>query len=342
MKSLKLMAAGAAIAIIGCAGTVKADTLSDVQKRGALVCGVNGPTGLTGFGIPDDQGHLRGLDVDVCRAVASAIFGDDTKVKYVPLGSKERFTALQSGEIDLLVRNSTWTFSRENDLGLEFVAVNYYDGQGFMVRKELGVDSALKLSGATICVQTGTTTEKNLADWFATNKLQLKTVVFENADQARGAYDEGRCDAYTTDASGLASERTQLKNPSDNIILPEIISKEPLGPVVRHGDDRWGGIVRWSFFVMLIAEEKGITQANVDQVKASSQDPEVRRMLGVDDDMGKMLGLPKEWAYNIIKNVGNYGESFERNVGLKTPLGLARGLNQLWNKGGLQYAPPIR
>ncbi len=342
MKSLKLMAAGAAIAIIGCAGTVKADTLSDVQKRGALVCGVNGPTGLTGFGIPDDQGHWRGLDVDVCRAVASAIFGDDTKVKYVPLGSKDRFTALQSGEIDLLVRNSTWTFSRENDLGLEFVAVNYYDGQGFMVRKELGVDSALKLSGATICVQTGTTTEKNLADWFATNKLQLKTVVFENADQARGAYDEGRCDAYTTDASGLASERTQLKNPSDNIILPEIISKEPLGPVVRHGDDRWGGIVRWSFFVMLIAEEKGITQANVDQVKASSQDPEVRRMLGVDDDMGKMLGLPKEWAYNIIKNVGNYGESFERNVGLKTPLGLARGLNQLWNKGGLQYAPPIR
>jgi general L-amino acid transport system substrate-binding protein len=341
MNSLKLLAVGAAI-VVGVAGVAKADTLGDVQKRGELNCGVNGPTGLTGFGIPDDQGHWRGLDVDVCRAVASAIFGDDTKVKYVPLGSKERFTALQSGEIDLLVRNSTWTFSRENDLGLEFVAVNYYDGQGFMVRKELGVDSALKLSGATICVQTGTTTEKNLADWFQANKLELKTVVFENADQARGAYDQGRCDAYTTDASGLASERTQLKNPSDNIILPEIISKEPLGPAVRFGDDKWVGLVRWSYFAMLIAEEKGITQANVDQIKGSSQDPEVRRLLGVDDDMGKMMGVPKDWAYHVIKNVGNYGESFERNVGLKTQLGLARGLNELWNKGGLQYAPPIR
>ena len=341
MNNLRLLALGAAI-VVGVAGVAKADTLGDVQKRGALSCGVNGPTGLTGFGIPDDQGHWRGLDVDVCRAVASAIFGDDTKVKYVPLGSKERFTALQSGEIDLLVRNSTWTFSRENDLGLEFVAVNYYDGQGFMVRKELGVDSALKLSGATICVQTGTTTEKNLADWFQANKLELKTVVFENADQARGAYDQGRCDAYTTDASGLASERTQLKNPSDNIILPEIISKEPLGPAVRFGDDKWVGLVRWSYFTMLIAEEKGITQANVDQIKASSQDPEVRRLLGVDDDMGKMMGVSKDWAYHVIKNVGNYGESFERNVGLKTPLGLARGLNELWNKGGLQYAPPVR
>jgi general L-amino acid transport system substrate-binding protein len=220
MKSLKLLAVGAAVAMGFGAAAARADTLSDVQKRGTLICGVNGPTGLTGFGIPDDQGHWRGLDVDVCRAVGAAIFGDDSKIKYVPLGSKERFTALQSGEIDLLVRNSTWTFSRENNLGLEFVAVDYYDGQGFMVRKELGVDSALKLSGATICVQTGTTTEKNLADYFQTNKLQLKTVVFENADQARGAYDQGRCDAYTTDASGLASERTQLKNPSDNIILP--------------------------------------------------------------------------------------------------------------------------
>ena len=341
MKTLTLLAAGAAFAVGLGAGAAKAGTLADVQKRGTLVCGVNGP-GLTGFGIPDDQGHWRGLDVDVCRAVASAVFGDDTKVKYVPLGPKERFTALQSGEIDLLVRNSTWTFSRDTDLGLDFVAVNYYDGQGFMVRKELGVDSALKLSGATICVQTGTTTEKNLADWFQTNKLELKTVVFENADQARQAYDQGRCDAYTTDASGLASERTQLKNPGDNIILPEIISKEPLGPAVRHGDDNWGDVVRWSYFVMLIAEEKGITQANVDQVKASSQDPEVRRMLGVDEDIGKMMGVPKDWAYHVIKNVGNYGESFERNVGLKTPLGLARGLNELWNKGGLQYAPPIR
>jgi general L-amino acid transport system substrate-binding protein len=218
----------------------------------------------------------------------------------------------------------------------------FYDGQGFMVRKELGVDSALKLSGATICVQTGTTTEKNLADWFQANKLELKTVVFETNDQTRQAYDQGRCDAYTTDASALASERTQLKNPSDNIILPEIISKEPLGLVVRQGDDKWAGLVRWSYFAMLIAEEKGITQANVDEMKASSQDPEVQRLLGAGDDMGKMMGVSKDWGYHIIKNVGNYGEIFERNVGLKTPLGLARGLNELWNKGGLQYAPPMR
>jgi len=342
MKSLKLLAVGAALAIVAVAGTANAGTLADVQKKGVVTCGVNGATGLTGFGIPDDQGNWRGLDVDLCLAVAATVFGDATKVKFVPLGSKERFTALQSGEIDLLARNSTWTFSRDTDLGLDFVAVNYYDGQGFMVRKERGVSSALKLSGATVCVQTGTTTEKNLADYFRTNNLELKTVVFENADQARGAYDEGRCDPYTTDASGLASERTQLKNPSDNVILPEIISKEPLGPAVRHVDNNWGDIVRWSFYAMLIAEEKGISQANVDQIKSSSQDPEVRRMLGVEDDMGKMMGVSKDWAYNIVKQVGNYGESFERNVGLKTPLGLARGLNELWNKGGLQYAPPIR
>ena len=342
MKNLKLLAVGVAIATAAMVGPAKADTLSDVQKRGMLVCGVNGPTGLTGFAVPDSQGHWRGLSVDVCRAIASAIFGDDTELKYVPVGTKERFTALQSGEIDVLVREATWTFSRENSLGLEFVAVEYYDGQGFMVHKELGVNSALNLSGATICVQTGTTTEKNLADYFQANKMELKTVVFETDEETRLAYDEGRCDAYTTDASALAADRTQLKNAADNIILPQIISKEPLSPAVRHGDDRWAGIVRWSFFAMLIAEEKGITQANVDQVKASSKDPEVQRLLGTGDDMGKMMGLSKDWGYNIIKNVGNYGECFERNVGLKTPLGLARGLNELWNKGGLQYAPPIR
>jgi general L-amino acid transport system substrate-binding protein len=340
MNRFKLLAVTVAIAMTAIACTANADTLSDVQKRGILNCGVN--VGLTGFAIPDDQGHWHGLSVDVCRAIASAIFGDDRKIKYVPLGTKERFTALQSGEIDVLARESTWTFSRENELGLEFVAVDFYDGQGFMVHKELGIDSALKLSGATICVQTGTTTEKNLADYFQTNKMELKTVVFEQPDQTRQAYDQGRCDVYTTDASALASERTQLKNPSDNVILPEIISKEPLGLVVRHGDDRWGGIVRWSFFAMLIAEEKGVTQANVDQVKASTQDPELQRMLGTGDDMGKMMGLTRDWGYHIIKNVGNYGESYERNVGLKTPLGLARGLNELWNKGGLQYAAPIR
>jgi general L-amino acid transport system substrate-binding protein len=342
MKKLTLLASAAAVAAFAFIASASADTLSDVQGRGTLNCGVNGPTGLPGFGIPDDKGNWTGLDVDLCRAVAAAVFGDATKVKFVPLGSKERFTALQSGEIDLLVRNSTWTFSRDTDLGLDFVQVNYYDGQGFLVRKELGVKSAKELSGATICVQTGTTTEKNLADYFRSNNLELKTVVFENADQTRQAYDEGRCDAYTTDASGLAAERTSLKNPGDNIILPEIISKEPLGPAVRHGDNRWGDIVRWSFNAMLIGEEKGITQANVDDVKGKSEDPEVRRLLGVEDEMGKMTGLSNDWAYNILKQVGNYGESFERNVGQKTPLGLARGLNELWSKGGLQYAPPVR
>jgi ABC-type amino acid transport/signal transduction systems, periplasmic component/domain len=341
MNTLKLLAVGAVLAV-GVAGVAKADTLGDVQKRGALNCGVNGPTGLTGFGIPRRPGALarpgrrrlpRGRLGDLRRRYQGQI---------CPPRLEGALYRASIGRDRLLVRNSTWTFSRNNDLGLEFVAVNYYDGQGFMVRKELGIDSALKLSGATVCVQTGTTTEKNLADYFQANKMELKSVVFENADQARGAYDEGRCDAYTTDASGLASERTQLKNPSDNIILPEIISKEPLGPVVRFGDDKWGSLVRWSYFAMLIAEEKGITQANVDQIKGSSQDPEVQRLLGTGDDMGKMMGVPKDWAYHVIKNVGNYGESFERNVGLKTPLGLARGLNELWNKGGLQYAPPLR
>jgi len=340
MKILTLLASAAAVAAFAFIGSASADTLSDVQGRGSLNCGTN--TGLAGFATPDSQGNWTGLDVDVCRAVAAAVLGGATKVKFVPLGTKERFTALQSGEIDVLVRSSTWTFSRDTDLGLDFVAVDYYDGQGFMVRKEPGVKSAKELSGATVCVQTGTTTEKNLADYFRANNLELKSVVFETPEQTRGAYDEGRCDAYTTDASALAAERTQLKNPGDNIILPEIISKEPLGPVVRHGDNRWGDIVRWSFYAMLIAEEKGITQANVDDVKAKSEDPEVRRLLGVEDEMGKMTGLPNDWAYNIIKQVGNYGESFERNVGQKTPLGLARGLNELWNKGGLQYAPPIR
>jgi len=341
MKILTLVASAAAVAAFAFIGSASADTLSDVQGRGSLNCGTN--TGLAGFAAPDNQGNWIGLDVDVCHAIAAAVLGDAKKIKFVPLGTKERFTALQSGEIDVLVRTSTWTFSRDTDLGLDFVAVDYYDGQGFMVRKESGIKSAKELSGATICVQTGTTTEKNLADYFRTNNMELTNPpTFEKPEQARGAYDEGRCDAYTTDASALAAERTQLKNPSDNIILPEIISKEPLGPAVRHGDNKWGDIVRWSFFVMLIAEEKGITQANVDQVKASSTDPEVRRMLGVEEETGKMLGLSNDWAYNIIKQVGNYGESFERNVGQKTPLGLARGLNELWNKGGLQYAPPIR
>jgi general L-amino acid transport system substrate-binding protein len=318
----------------------KADTLADVQGRGTLSCGVT--TGLAGFAAPDDQGKWTGLDVDMCNAVAAAVLGDATKVKYVPTNAKERFTALQSGEIDLLARKTTWTFSRDTDLGFDFVGVNYYDGQGFMVRKSLNVKSALELSGASVCVQTGTTTELNLGDYFRTNNMELKPVVFEKNEEARQAYDEGRCDAYTTDASGLAAERSVLAQPAEHIILPEIISKEPLGPLVRHGDNRWGDVVRWTLNAMIIAEEFGVTQANVDEQKASSQNPEVRRLLGVEGEMGKMTGLPNEWGYNIIKQVGNYGESFERNVGLKTPLGLARGLNELWSKGGLMYAPPIR
>ena len=340
MKSLSLIAAGSFAATMTVALAAGAATLDDVKARGTLNCGVT--TGLAGFAAPDDQGNWKGLDVDMCRAVAAAVFGDDTKVNYVPTNAKERFTALQSGEIDLLARNTTWTLSRDTDLGFEFVGVNYYDGQGFMVRKDLGVSSATELSGASVCVQTGTTTEKNLADYFRATNLELKSVVFETNEQARQAYDEGRCDAYTTDASGLAAERSVLASPDDHIILPEIISKEPLGPLVRHGDNQWGDVVRWTLNAMISAEEFGVTQANVDDMKANSDNPEVRRMLGVEDKMGEMLGLSPEWAYNIIKLVGNYGESFEANVGLKTPLGLARGLNQLWSKGGILYSPPIR
>jgi general L-amino acid transport system substrate-binding protein len=339
MKSLSLIAAGSFVAVLAAATAAGAATLDDVKARGTLNCGVT--TGLAGFAAPDDQGKWKGLDVDMCRALAAAIFGDDTKVNYVPTNAKERFTALQSGEVDLLARNTTWTFSRDTDLGFEFIGTNYYDGQGFMVRKSLGVSSALELNGASVCVQTGTTTEKNLADYFRSNNLELKSVVFETNEQARQSYDEGRCDAYTTDASGLAAERSVLSVPDDHIILPEIISKEPLGPLVRHGDNAWGDIVRWTLNAMIIAEEFGITQANVDEMK-SSDNPEVRRLLGVEDKMAAMIGLNDDWAYNIVKLVGNYGESFEANVGLKTPLGLARGLNQLWSKGGILYAPPFR
>jgi general L-amino acid transport system substrate-binding protein len=341
MKQWKLLASAAAVASVAMIGWAKADTLADVQGRGTLSCGVT--TGLAGFAAPDDQGKWTGLDVDFCKAIAAAVLGDAEKVKYVPTNAKERFTALQSGEIDVLARNTTWTFSRDTDLGFDFVGTNYYDGQGFMVRKSLNVKSALELSGASVCVQQGTTTELNLGDYFRANNMELgDPAVFEKNEEARQAYDDGRCDAYTTDASGLAAERSVLAKPDDHIILPEIISKEPLGPLVRHGDNRWGDVIRWTLNAMIIAEEFGVTQANVDEQKASSQNPEVRRLLGVEGDMGKMTGLSNDWGYNIIKQVGNYGESFERNVGLKTPLGLARGLNELWSKGGLMYAPPIR
>jgi general L-amino acid transport system substrate-binding protein len=340
MMNWKIAAASAALAVAVAAPAHAGATLDAVKQRGSVQCGAN--NGLAGFGIPDDKGNWTGLDVDFCRAIAAAVFGDATKVKFTPLTAKERFTALQSGEVDVLARNTTWTLSRDTGLGFNFIGVNYYDGQGFMVRESLGVKSATELNGASVCVQTGTTTELNLTDYFRTNNMELKSVVFEKADEARTAYDEGRCDAFTTDASGLAAERSVLKNPAEHIILPEIISKEPLGPLVRHGDNEWEDIVRWTLNAMVIAEEFGITQANVDQMKAESQNPEIRRMLGVEGDMGQQLKVNPDWAYQIIKQVGNYGESFERNVGEKTPLRLARGLNQLWSKGGLLYAPPIR
>jgi general L-amino acid transport system substrate-binding protein len=321
------------------ASAADAQTLTTVKTRGVLNCGSN--PGLAGFGLPDAQGNWTGLDVDVCRAIAAAIFDDPTKVKFVPLTAKDRFTALQSGEVDVLVRNTTWTSSRDTSLGLNFTGVNYYDGQGFMVRKALKVNSALELSDAAVCVQQGTTTELNLADYFRANKMKLKTVTFATSDEAVKAYDAGRCDAYTTDASGLYSERLRLANPNDHVVLPEIISKEPLGPSVRHGDDQWFDVVKWVHYAMLNAEEVGITQKNVEEMM-KSDNPEIKRQLGVEGNFGEQLGLSKDWEYNIVKQVGNYGEVFERNVGEGSPLKIARGLNRLWNKGGVQYAPPIR
>ncbi len=338
MKSLKVLLAAAVLTAAG-ASVAFAATLEDVKAKGFVQCGVT--TGLAGFATPNDQGEWAGFDVEVCRALASAIFGDPKKVKFTPTTGTDRFTALQSGEVDLLARNTTWTFSRDVNLGFEFCGVNYYDGQGFMVNKALGVRSALELDGASVCIQTGTTTELNLADYFRANNMKFTSVVIQTGDEARQAYESGRCDVYTTDASGLAAQRSTMANPKDHIILPEIISKEPLGPLVRHGDNKWGDIVRWTLNAMIIAEELGVSQANVDQMKSSSN-PEVLRLLGVEGDMGQQLGLKADWAYNIIKNIGNYGESFERNIGVNTPLALERGLNALWKDGGILYAPPMR
>jgi general L-amino acid transport system substrate-binding protein len=321
------------------ASSADAQTLTTVKTRGVLNCGSN--PGLAGFGLPDAQGNWTGLDVDVCRAIAAAIFDDPTKVKFVPLTAKDRFTALQSGEVDVLVRNTTWTSSRDTSLGLNFTGVNYYDGQGFMVRKALKVNSALELSDAAVCVQQGTTTELNLADYFRANKMKLKTVTFATSDEAVKAYDAGRCDAYTTDASGLYSERLRLANPNDHVVLPEIISKEPLGPAVRHGDDQWFDIVKWVLFAMIIAEEQGLTQKSINEA-LGSDNPEIKKFVGSEGNYGEQLGLTKDWAVRIVKHVGNYGEVFERNVGQGSPLKIQRGLNALWTKGGIQYAPPIR
>jgi len=337
MKKLScLLVAGA---FMLSASIATASTLEEVQKRGVLQCGVS--TGLPGFSATDEKGNWKGLDVDGCKAVAAAVLGDASKVKYVPLNAKERFTALQSGEIDVLVRGTTWTFVRDTSLGLNFAGVNYYDGQGFMVSKKLGVKSAKELDGASFCIQSGTTTELNLADYMTENNMKFEPIVFDTHDQTIKGFEAGRCDCLTSDQSQLYALRTHLPNPEDAIILPEIISKEPLGPVVRQGDDGWFNIVRWTFFAMLNAEELGVSSKNVDEMK-NSKKPAIRRLLGLEGIKGKSLGLADDWSYQIIKQVGNYGESFERNVGQDSPLKIRRGLNALWKDGGIQYAPPMR
>jgi general L-amino acid transport system substrate-binding protein len=316
-----------------------AQTLKTVKDRGMLSCGVS--QGLPGFSSPDDKGNWTGFDVDICRAIAAAIFNDASKVKFVPLSAKDRFTALQSGEIDVLSRNTTWTLSRDTSLGANFTGVTYYDGQGFLVKKSLKVNSALELNSASVCVQTGTTTEQNLADYFKGNNMKYEVIAFGTADETIKAYESGRCDVFTSDVSQLYAERLKVSNPADHVVLPEVISKEPLGPMVRHGDDQWFDIVKWTLFAMVGAEELGITQKNADEM-AKSNKPELKRAFGTDGNLGEQLGLTKDWLLRIVKAVGNYGESFDRNVGVGSKLGIARGLNQLWNKGGIQYAPPIR
>ncbi|MDT8854438.1 amino acid ABC transporter substrate-binding protein [Paracoccaceae bacterium Fryx2] len=322
------------------AGMAAAGTLDDVKARGELICGVN--TGLVGFAAPDASGNWSGFDVAMCKAVAAAVLGDASKVKYVPTTSQTRFTALASGEVDFLVRNTTWTFSRDTDLKMDFVGVNYYDGQGFMVRKDLGVSSAKELEGATICIQTGTTTELNLADYFKANNMTYTPIAIETNAEGEQQYLAGACDAYTTDASGLAATRAAFADPENHIILPEIISKEPLGPSVRHGDNQWGDIVMWTFNALVAAEEYGVTSANIADLASTTSNPEVKRLLGAEGDLGAMLGLDAEWAKRAIAAGGNYGEIFAATIGEATPIGLARGLNAQWTQGGLQYSPPFR
>jgi general L-amino acid transport system substrate-binding protein len=338
MKKSVFFGALAATTLVS--GMALAATLDDVKARGELLCGSN--TGLTGFGAPDASGTWAGFDVDLCRAVAAAVLGDPNKVKFIPTTGETRFTALQSGEVDVLVRNSTWTLSRDTELAMDFVAVNYYDGQGFMVKKDLGVSSAKELDGATVCIQTGTTTELNLADFFKQNNISYQPVTVADDSEAQRQYLAGACDAYTTDASGLAASRATMPDADTHIILPEIISKEPLGPVVRHGDSQWGDIVRWTYYALLIAEEKGVTSANVEEVLASTTDEEVKRLLGASGEMGAKMGLDNDAFKRAIAAVGNYGEIFSRNIGEGTTINLARGLNALWTQGGLQYAPPFR
>lgn len=322
------------------AGFASAGTLDDVKARGKLNCGIS--TGLVGFASQDAQGEWQGFDVAVCRAVAAAVFGDPTAVDFTPVTNKVRFEVLNSGEIDMLSRNTTWTFSRDVDLKLEFAGINYYDGQGFMVPKELGVSSAKELDGATVCIQSGTTTELNLADFFRINNIGYEPVPITTASEAQQQYLAGACDVYTTDASGLAATRAAFEDPSAHVILPEIISKEPLGPLVRHGDNDWGDVVRWSLNALIAAEELGVTSANIEELAAGTSNPEINRLLGSEGTLGEMLGLSADWAKNAIAAGGNYGEIFERHIGQNTPIGLARGLNAQWTDGGLLYSPPFR
>jgi len=330
-----LLAAGSAAA----QAPKATSTLDVVKNRGMLSCGVS--QGLPGFSAPDDKGNWTGIDVDICRAIAAAILNDPTKVRFVPLSAKDRFTSLQSSDIDVLSRNTTWTLSRDTSVGLNFTGITYYDGQGFLVAKAKNVNSALELSNATVCVQTGTTNEQNVADYFKANKMKYEIVAFSSADETLKTYESGRCDVFTSDVSQIVAERTKLAQPDAHAILPEVISKEPLGPLVRHGDDQWFDIVKWTLFAMLNAEELGITQKNVDEM-AKSDKPELKRVFGTDGNLGEQLGLTKDWVIRIVKAVGNYGETFDRNVGENSKLKIARGWNKLYTQGGLQYAPPIR
>lgn len=341
MKSIYALATSVAVASMCLSsGAMAGATLDAVKSKGYVQCGVS--TGLPGFSAPDDQGNWKGLDVDVCRAVAAAVFGDASAVRFTPLTAKERFTALQSGEIDMLSRNTTWTLTRDSNLGINFAGVNYYDGQGFMVSKDLGVNSAKELDGAAVCIQAGTTTELNLADYFRANGMKYTPITYDTSDETIKGFAAGRCDLLTSDQSQLYALRIKLKDPSSAKVLPEVISKEPLGPVVRNGDEDWLKIVRWSLFAMLNAEEMGISSENVDQMRSSTKDPGKQRLLGLSGIKGQGLKLSDDWSYNIIKQVGNYSEAFERNVGKGSTLGISRGLNALWNNGGIQYAPPIR
>ena len=329
---------GATLAV-GCSvAAASAQTLKAVKDRGSLICGVS--QGLPGFSNPDDKGNWTGFDVDFCRAIAAAVLNDGTKVKFTPLSAKDRFEPLKTGDIDLLSRNTTWTLARDVSYG-NFAGVTYYDGQGFMVRKALKVNSALELNGASVCTQTGTTTELNLADYFRANNMKYEVIAFGTGDETVKAYEAGRCDAFTTDISQLFAEKLKLANANDHVILPEVISKEPLGPLVRHGDDQWFDVVKWTHYAMINAEELGVSSKNVDEALKSNL-PEIRRLLGVEGNFGEQLGLSKDWVVRILKQSGNYGEVFDRNLGPGSRLGISRGVNRLWTKGGIQYAPPVR